>query len=231
MRHVSLHDTIDTPSHTPAHTRLLERTPPYNIAETQQQCRHQLMHHNAATTATENITQDANVKMVYPTVSNKNQKQHSIWCEVIHIKLDGGQLTLYYTAVVCRGLCNQCIATHNSHPPSSSKACVRTVHEFEAHNAVSIGISLEWFCHKHPREWTKQAKNLSEDATEAYMVEVNAISHILKQQLISSGLSTCLLQWQGKEVRCSLNILTCAFPWIWPKWPKEGFRAPELGKL
>jgi hypothetical protein len=31
MRHVSLHDTIDTPSHTPAHTRLLERTPPYNI--------------------------------------------------------------------------------------------------------------------------------------------------------------------------------------------------------
>jgi len=30
MRHVSLHDTIDTPSHTPAHTRLLERTPPYN---------------------------------------------------------------------------------------------------------------------------------------------------------------------------------------------------------
>jgi len=31
MRHVSLHDTIDTPSHRPAHTRLLERTPPYNI--------------------------------------------------------------------------------------------------------------------------------------------------------------------------------------------------------
>jgi hypothetical protein len=31
MRHVSLHDTTDTPSHTPAHTRLLEHTPPYNI--------------------------------------------------------------------------------------------------------------------------------------------------------------------------------------------------------
>ena len=30
MRHVSLHHTIDTPSHTPAHTRLLEHTPPYN---------------------------------------------------------------------------------------------------------------------------------------------------------------------------------------------------------
>jgi len=32
VRHVSLHDTIDTPSHTPAHTRLLQHTPPYNPA-------------------------------------------------------------------------------------------------------------------------------------------------------------------------------------------------------
>jgi len=31
MRHVSLQDTRDTPSPTPAHTRLLEHTPPYNI--------------------------------------------------------------------------------------------------------------------------------------------------------------------------------------------------------
>jgi len=30
MQHVSLHDTIDTTSHTPAHTRLLEHTSPYN---------------------------------------------------------------------------------------------------------------------------------------------------------------------------------------------------------
>jgi len=30
MRHVALHDTIDTPSHTHAHARLLERTPLYN---------------------------------------------------------------------------------------------------------------------------------------------------------------------------------------------------------
>jgi hypothetical protein len=30
MRHVSLHDTVDTPSHTPAHTRLLEHIPLYN---------------------------------------------------------------------------------------------------------------------------------------------------------------------------------------------------------
>jgi hypothetical protein len=30
MHHVSLHDTIDTRSHTAAHTRLLERTPPLN---------------------------------------------------------------------------------------------------------------------------------------------------------------------------------------------------------
>ena len=30
MRHVLTHDSIDTRSHTPAHTRLLEHTPPYN---------------------------------------------------------------------------------------------------------------------------------------------------------------------------------------------------------
>jgi hypothetical protein len=45
---------------------------------TQQQCTHQLMHHNAANTATENITQDANLKIVYTTGSNKNQKKHLI---------------------------------------------------------------------------------------------------------------------------------------------------------
>jgi len=33
MRHVLLHDTIDTPSHTPAHTRLFEHTPPYNTTD------------------------------------------------------------------------------------------------------------------------------------------------------------------------------------------------------
>jgi len=33
MWHVSLHDTIDTTSHTPAHTQLLEHTPPYNTAD------------------------------------------------------------------------------------------------------------------------------------------------------------------------------------------------------
>jgi len=35
MRHVSLHDTIDTPSYTPAHTWLFEHTPPYNIERLQ----------------------------------------------------------------------------------------------------------------------------------------------------------------------------------------------------
>jgi hypothetical protein len=30
MQHVSLHDTIDTPLHTHAHTRLREYSPPYN---------------------------------------------------------------------------------------------------------------------------------------------------------------------------------------------------------
>jgi len=35
---------------------------------------------------------------------------------------------------------------------------------------------------------------------------------------------------QGKEVRYSFNSPTWALLWIWPKWPKEGFRAPWLRK-
>jgi len=50
------------------------------------------------------------------------------------------------------------------------------------------------------------------------------------QQLVSCRYSTCLLLWQGKEVGYSWNSLTCAWPWIWPKWPKEGFWAPQSSK-
>jgi len=42
--------------------------------------------------------------------------------------------------------------------------------------------------------------------------------------------STCLQLWQGKEVGYSWNIPTCAWPRIWPKWPKKAFRAPQSRK-
>jgi len=42
--------------------------------------------------------------------------------------------------------------------------------------------------------------------------------------------STCLQLWQGKEVGYSWNSPTCAWHWIWPKWPKKAFRAPQSRK-
>jgi len=65
---------------------------------------------------------------------------------------------------------------------------------------------------------------------EASIVEVIAESHYQMLHLISCRFSTCLQQWQGKEVGYSLNCLTCALHWIWPKWPKAGFRTPPYRK-
>jgi len=47
---------------------------------------------------------------------------------------------------------------------------------------------------------------------------------------MSCRFSTCLQLRQGKEVWYSWNSPTCAWRWIWPKWPKEAFRAPQLRK-
>jgi len=44
---------------------------------TQQECRQQLVHHNAAKAATKNMTQDAHLKIVRKTGSSKNMKQHA----------------------------------------------------------------------------------------------------------------------------------------------------------
>jgi len=47
---------------------------------------------------------------------------------------------------------------------------------------------------------------------------------------MSCRFSTCLQLWQGKEVGYSWNSPTCAWPWIWPKWPMKAFRAPQYRK-
>jgi len=49
--------------------------------------------------------------------------------------------------------------------------------QIESHDDVSTGIFKNEFHDKHPHEWTKQAAITSEEATEAYMVEVIAESH------------------------------------------------------
>jgi len=47
---------------------------------------------------------------------------------------------------------------------------------------------------------------------------------------MSCRFSTCQQLWQGEVVGYSWNSPTCAWPWIWPKWPKKAFRAPQLRK-
>jgi len=47
---------------------------------------------------------------------------------------------------------------------------------------------------------------------------------------MSCTFSTCQQLWQGKEVGYSWNSPTCAWPWIWPKWPKKAFRVPQSSK-
>jgi len=51
------------------------------LAETQLQCRHQLVHRDAAIAATENTAQDAHLKNVRKTGRSNNRQQHAIGCE------------------------------------------------------------------------------------------------------------------------------------------------------
>ena len=60
--------------------------------DTQQQCRHQLVHRDAAIVAIENMTQDAHLLIVRKTSSSRNNKQHAIGCDSIHIDVDDVQL-------------------------------------------------------------------------------------------------------------------------------------------
>jgi len=72
-------------------TGALNHAPP---GETQQQCRHQLGHCDAAIEATENMTQDAHLQIVHKSRISKNKTQHAIECDSIHIDSDDGQLTV-----------------------------------------------------------------------------------------------------------------------------------------
>jgi len=62
--------------------------------ETQQQCRCELVHHDAAIVATKNVTQNAHLITVGNNRSQKNKKQHTIGCESIHINVDEGDRTI-----------------------------------------------------------------------------------------------------------------------------------------
>jgi len=201
-----------------------------SLIGTEQEYRHQLVHHDAANAATKHITQDAHLKMVRKTGSSNDKKQHAVECEYIYIEVNGRQLSVSCTLGMRRELHDKCIAARNGKPPSSTTAYISTLCEIKHHDVVTSGIFAYDFPDKHPREWTKQASITLQEAAEVYIVEVIAESHCYKQQPISCSFSTCLLLWQGKEVGYSWNSATCAWPWMWQKWPKKGVRVSQLRK-
>ena len=180
--------------------------------DTQQECKQQLLHRDTASAATKNKTQDAHLIIVRKTGSSTNKKQHAVGCEYIHTVVNGHQLTIHNVAGVRRKLHDQFIAGRKRKSPWSTKAFVLTVCEIEHHNVLNSWIFADELQDKHPQQWTKQALITLEKATEAYMVEVIAASHCLKQQRICCRYSTCLLRWQGMEVVYSWNSPTCAWP-------------------
>jgi len=156
------------------------------------------------------MTQDPELNIIHKTGSTTNRKQHAVGCEYIHTVVNCGWLTVCHTPDVYQELHDQVVAAWNGKPPWSTKAFLHTVREIEHHNVVSSGLLAEEFGNKHPRQWTKHALITLEEGTEAYMVEIIAASHCLKQQPISCRYSTYLLQWQGKELVYRWNSPTCA---------------------
>jgi hypothetical protein len=87
---------MDTQQHTPGESesnsgRLAVATTNTDILGTQQERRHKLVHRDAADAATKHMTQDAHLKIVRKTESSKNNKQHAVGCEYIHIEANGSQ--------------------------------------------------------------------------------------------------------------------------------------------
>ena len=75
-------------------SRLAGDTSNTSLIGTQQECRHQLVHHDAANAATRNITLDAHLNIVRKTESSKNRQQYAVGCKYIHIVVNGRQLTV-----------------------------------------------------------------------------------------------------------------------------------------
>jgi len=56
-----------------------------SLEGTQQRRRHQAVHREAANVATENMTQDAHLKIVWITGRGTHKKQHAIGCGYFHL--------------------------------------------------------------------------------------------------------------------------------------------------
>jgi hypothetical protein len=126
------------------------------------------------------MTHDGHFNIVRMTGISNIQMPDVVGCECIHTLVNGCQLTVYHTAGVGRELHDHVFAVSNWNPPWSAKAFERTVREIEHHDVVRSGIVVDDIREKHLREWTKQASITSEEAKEAYLVDVIVASHCLK---------------------------------------------------
>jgi hypothetical protein len=59
------------------------------LAQTLKQRRHQVVHHNAAIAANNDMAQDAHLKKVRKTGCSNHKQQHAIRCEQLHIEIEG----------------------------------------------------------------------------------------------------------------------------------------------
>jgi hypothetical protein len=75
-------------------SKLVGATSNTEILGTQHECRHKLVHCDAANVANKLMTQDVHLKIVRKTGSSKNKKQYAVGCEYILIEANGGQLTV-----------------------------------------------------------------------------------------------------------------------------------------
>ena len=65
-----------------------------SLIGTQQECRHQLVHREAADAATKHMTEDVHLKIVCKTGSCTNKKQHAVGCDYLQTAVNGCQLTV-----------------------------------------------------------------------------------------------------------------------------------------
>jgi len=210
--------------------RLVGATSNKDIVATQQGCRHKLIHHDATTAATKDMTQDAHWKIVHKTGCGRLKQPHPVGPNNIQIEANGGQLIIQRTGCLGRELHHEDIASHNRKPLWLTQAYVYTACETKHHDVVSSGIFTDEVPDKDPIEWTKQASVTLEEAREVCITEVTAKHQYYKQQPMSCRLSTCLKLWPGKEAGYSWNSPTCAWGWKWPKCPKKARCAPQYRK-
>jgi hypothetical protein len=65
-----------------------------SLIGTQQECRHQSVHCEAADAATKHMTDDTHLNIVRKTGSSTAKKQHAVGCEYLHTTVNSRQLTV-----------------------------------------------------------------------------------------------------------------------------------------